>query len=111
VDLYDCLAGGQQLLRGVEMGISLIPPSLNNGVLFNGPIAIGDSFAILETDGAGNTAWRSIRTLPTSDPGVAGRLWNSSGLMAISAGGVVTHYKADGTTWKADSSLITADAA
>jgi hypothetical protein len=95
----------------LAMGLSIIPPGLNNGAEFNGPPTLGVAYAILSTDGAGNTFWVPIPSLPTSDPNVAGRLWNSSGVMMISAGFGGISYSADSIDWTADSVSFTVDVA
>ena len=48
---------------------------------FSGPVKSDNGFVVTLSN-----ASISLTALPTSDPGVAGRLWNDGGTLKISAG-------------------------
>ena len=67
---------------------------------FSGPVTstngfVGNTVTVTTIDAAGDatilgqlsaTGTANVIVIPTSDPGVAGAIWNNSGTLAVSAG-------------------------
>lgn len=57
------------------------PVVSNNG--FEGPVT---ATTVTATGNVTATGTANVIVIPTSDPGVAGAIWNNSGTLAVSAG-------------------------
>lgn len=55
---------------------------------FTGPVISTNGFqgAVTTTGNISATGTANVIVIPTSDPGVAGAIWNNSGTLAVSAG-------------------------
>lgn len=55
---------------------------------FTGPVSSTNGFvgAVTATTGVSLTGSDNVIVIPTSDPGVAGAIWNNAGTLAVSAG-------------------------
>jgi len=59
---------------------------------FTGPVSSANGFVgpvtgtVTATTGVSLTGSDNVIVIPTSDPGVAGAIWNNGGTLAISAG-------------------------
>jgi hypothetical protein len=59
---------------------------------FSGPVASTNGFVgavtgtVTATTGVSLTGSDNVIVIPTSDPGVAGAIWNNAGTLAVSAG-------------------------
>ena len=55
---------------------------------FSGPVVSTNGFsgAITATTDVSMTGTANVIVIPTSDPGVAGAIWNNAGTLAVSAG-------------------------
>ena len=60
---------------------------------FSGPVVSNNGFegavtatTVTATDNVTATGTANVIVIPTSDPGVAGAIWNNSGTLAVSAG-------------------------
>lgn len=55
---------------------------------FSGPVTSTNGFvgAVTSTASVSLTGTANVIVIPTSDPGVAGAIWNNAGTLAVSAG-------------------------
>jgi len=55
---------------------------------FSGPVVSTNGFqgAVTTTADVSMTGTANVIVIPTSDPGVAGAIWNNAGTLAVSAG-------------------------
>lgn len=55
---------------------------------FTGPVSSTNGFvgAVTSTASVSLTGTANVLVIPTSDPGVAGAIWNNAGTLAVSAG-------------------------
>ena len=55
---------------------------------FTGPVISTNGFqgSVTTTENVSATGTASVIVIPTSDPGVAGAIWNDAGTLSVSAG-------------------------
>ncbi len=55
---------------------------------FSGPVVSTNGFTgpVTTTEDVSMTGTANVIVIPTSDPGVAGAIWNNAGTLAVSAG-------------------------
>ena len=55
---------------------------------FSGPVVSTNGFTgpVTTTENVSMTGTANVIVIPTSDPGVAGAIWNNAGTLAVSAG-------------------------
>jgi len=55
---------------------------------FQGPVVSTNGFsgAVTTTEDVSMTGTANVIVIPTSDPGVAGAIWNDAGTLSVSAG-------------------------
>jgi len=55
---------------------------------FTGPVISTNGFqgSVTTTENVSATGTANVIVIPTSDPGVAGAIWNNAGTLAVSAG-------------------------